>query len=225
MIVSMPPLRIFWPTNNAYELDHGSMEMPRAGQSVARSAAYPLGGGPDGFAEEHIEHWTASTTGFTDVGKTEIGSNDGSTNKSRSGFIDWLSNNPTLAVQYAHRRVFRFDDVDGTDSGGNSVVPDPGVAADALITIKRDGAIYAYGLRRDSTTGARVVWKLSQDLLAGHVYEFESPASAQGMTAQQFIDNKSGDPGYLSTVAHAYYEDIADFPGGPGTGGGNVPND
>lgn len=225
MIVSMPPLRIFWPSNNAYEVDHGSMEMPRNGQVVARSAAYPLSSAPNGIAEVHIEHWTASTTSFTDVGKTEIGSNDGKTNKDRAGFIAWLDANQSLAVQYAHRRVFRFENADGTDSNGNSVVPDPSATGDEIISVTRGGATFAFGLRRAVTGGARTLWKLEDDLEAGAVFDFQIAVSSTSLKASAFIDNKSGDPGFLSNVAWAYYEDVADFPGGPGSGGSNVPQD
>ncbi len=224
MIVSMPPLRIFWPSNNAYELDHGSMGMPRNGTTEARSAAYPVGGAPNGVAEVHIEHWTASTTSFTDVGKTEIGSNDGTQNKNRAGFISWLNANPTLAVQYAHRRVFRFANADGTDSNGKSVVPDATTGGDEIIEVTRDGVLYATALRRSVSGGSRVLWKLASDLEAGPLYELQID-STTSLSAQQFIDNQSGDPGHLSSVAWAFYEDVADFPGGPGSGGGNVPQD
>lgn len=225
MIASMPPLRIFWPSASAYELDHGSMDMPREGTTIARSHAYPLSSGPAGFAEEHIEHWTASTSTYTDAGKAEIGPNDGRRNKSRSGFLDWLGDNPTLAVQYTHRRVFRFERTDGTDDDGKSVVPDPTVAGDEILTVDRDGVLFATGLRRATSAGARTLWKLSGDLLAGHTYELFVGGAAGGLTAAEFIDNQSSDPGYLSTVSHAYYEDVSDFPGGPGSGGSNVPLD
>lgn len=226
MIVSMPPLRIFWPSNAAYELDHGTMDMPRGSQSIARSAAYPLSGTlPDGIAEVHVEHWTASTTSYTDVGTALIGGSDGSTNKDRAGFIAWLDGNATLAVQYAHRRVRRFASVDGKNASGQSVVPDASVKGDEIIAVKKDGATYATGLRRAVSGGSRIVWKLSADLVAGPTYEFVVEASAPSLTARAFLDNHPRDPGYLSTVAHAFYEDIADFPGGPGAGGGNVPSD
>ena len=225
MIVSMPPLRIFWPSANAYELDHGSMGMPRNGTTELRSAAYPLSSAPNGIAEVHIEHWTASATNCTDVGKCEIGSNDGNTNKDRAGFISWLNANSSLAVQYAHRRVFRFDNTDGTDSQGNSVVPDPTVGGDEIIEVKADGTVLATALRRAVTGGSRVLWKLADDLEAGPVFDFQIATTSTTLTAAAFIDNKSGDPGHLSSVKWAFYEDVSDFPSGPGTGGSNVPQD
>lgn len=226
MIVSMPPLRIFWPSTAAYELDHGSMDMPRGSLTLARSAAYPLPSTPPtGIAEVHVEHWTASTTSYTDVGQSTIGGNDGRENGKRAGFIEWLDDNPGLAVQYAHRRVFRFERADGTDGAGASVVPDPGVKGDDILTVTQDGALFATALRRAVSGGARVLWKLSADLIAGPSYVLSVSTAAPGLTAQAFIDNRSGDPGFLSTVAHAFYEDIADLPGGPGSGGSAVPLD
>lgn len=225
MIVSTPPLRILWPATSAYELDHGTMDMPRDGAVRARSHSYPLTGAPTGIAEVHIEHWTASDTSLGDEGETGIGASDHTTNANRAGFIGWLDKNAALAVQYAHRRVRRFAHVDGTDGSGNSVVPDPTEKGDAIIEIKADGALFATGLRRATTGGSRVLWKLAGDLLATPTYELVVGSAAPNLSAQDFIDNKSGDPGYLSSVEHAFWEDVSDFPGGPGTGGSNVPGD
>lgn len=225
MIVSMPPLRIYWASASAFEIDHGVMDMPREGQTIVRSAAYPLSGAPDGVAEVHIEHWVASNTTFSEVGKTDIGWGDGNTNGDRSGFISWLASNGSLAVQYAHRRVFRLDNVGGTNSKNEIVVPDPYVGGTDVIEVTRGSTLFATAHRRSTSSGALVVWKLSGDLTDGETFDFNVVASAASLTTAEFLENKSGDPGHLSTVAHAYYEEIADFPGGPGTSGSNVPLD
>lgn len=225
MIIAMPPTRVFWPQTGALELNHGTMDMPRVGQTHVRSLAYAIPHTEAGVAEVHIEHWSANTASFSSVGKMEFGPHYGPYNTGRSSYINWLNQNTTEAVQYDHRRIRRFEKADATDEYGKSAVPDPAVKGDEIVEVKRDGAVFAVGLCIKTTTGTRIFWKQIDQMTAGPVYEWEVVGPANGLTAQAFIDNASSAPGHLPQVAFAYYEDVTHFPHGPGTGGANVPQD